>query len=75
VILEHVRRDPKLNYRRQLLRRRPLHQLPSPIPNQVVMEGARSRNRMMKNQRTSWSASKTFLEGLGRARLNVRIAL
>src|SRR5215475_4512766 len=29
---------------------------------------------MMKNQRTSWAASKTFLEGLGRAGLIVRIA-
>jgi hypothetical protein len=29
---------------------------------------------MMKNQSTSWSASKTFLERLGRAWLIVRIA-
>jgi hypothetical protein len=42
--------------------------------NQVVLEGARSRNWMMKNQSTSWSASKTFLERLGRAWLIVRIA-
>ena len=50
------------------------HNFQSAFHKQVVLEGARSRNRMMKNQSTSWSASKTFLERLGRAWLIVRIA-
>ena len=40
----------------------------------MVVEGARSRNRMMKNQRNSWSAFKTFLEDWAGARLIVWVA-